>query len=134
MVRVVWCRLSSVVLRVAEQQDVVGMNGIAWREVGKPPLHPDLIALKNSGVTLDRLHERACFPLLGSAPLAKAATAQAVPKLIDRPLRGRRKVVSGMIARVQRQIGLDPLETRDDPGQVTYVLAETRDRGPRRNG
>ena len=35
---------------------------------------------------------------------------------------------------IQRQIGLDPFETRDDAGQGAHVLSESRDRGPRGNG
>ena len=116
------------VLRVAEQQDVVRRNGIAWREIREPPRHSDLVALKNPGIALDRLHERAGFPLLGSAALAEAAAAQSCPELIDR-LGGRRKIVRGIVVGVHRQVGFDPLETRDHAGEGAHVLAETCNRG-----
>ena len=126
-------RLVSPVLRVAEQQDLVRKNGIARREIREPPCHSDLVALKNPGITLDRLHERAGFTLLGSAALAEAAAAQSRPELIDR-LGRRRKIVRGIVVGVQGQIGFDPFETRDHAGEGAHVLAETRNRGPRRNG
>ena len=77
-------RPASPELRVAEQQDVVRRNGFARREIGKPPLRSDLVALKNPGIALDRLHERAGFTLFGGAALAEAAAAQSRPELIDR--------------------------------------------------
>ena len=84
LVRAARRRLISPVLRVAEQQDVVRKNGIAWREIREPPRHSDLVALENSGIALDRLHQRAGFALLGSAALAEAAAAQSCPELVDR--------------------------------------------------
>ena len=38
-----------------------------------------------------------------------------------------------MVVGVQGQIGFDPLETRDHAGERAHVLAETRNRGRRRN-
>ena len=125
-------RLALPQLRVAEQQDFVWRNGLARREIGKPPLYSDLVALKNPGIALDRLHERAGFALLGSAALAEAAAAQSRPELMNR-LRRPRKIVRGVVVGVQRQIGFDPLETRDHAGERAHVLAETRNRGRRRN-
>ena len=52
------------------------MDGIARRKIRKPPRHPDLVTLKNSGIALDRFHQRAGFGLLGRAALAEAAAAQ----------------------------------------------------------
>ena len=87
------CRRLLAQLRLAEQQNVVRRNGIAGREIREPPCHSDLVALKDSGIALDRLHERAGFALLGRAALAEAAgAAQSCPQLIDRP-GGRRKIV-----------------------------------------
>ena len=121
-------------LRVAEQQDVIRKNGIAGREIREPPRHSDLVALKNPGITLDRLHERAGFALLGSAAFAKAAAAaQSCPELIDRP-GGRRKIVCGIVVGVQGQVGFDTFEARDHARKRAHVLAETCNRGPRRDG
>ena len=39
----------------------------------------------------------------------------------------------GMIIGVQRQIGLDPFEARDNTGQRAYVTTEARNRGRGRN-
>src|SRR5262249_58235148 len=75
-------RLVAPVLRVAEQQDVVGKNRFARGEIGEAPRHADLVALINAGIALDRLHERAGFALLGRAALAEAAAAQPRPELI----------------------------------------------------
>ena len=133
LVRVGRRRLILPVLRVAEQQDVIRRNGIAGREIREPPRHPDLVALKNPGIALDRLHERAGFALLGRAALAEAAAAQSCLELID-GLGRRGEIVRGEVVGVQGQVGVDPLETRDHAGERAHVLAETRDRGPRRNG
>ena len=59
------------------------MNGLAWREIREPARHSDLVALKNPGIALDRLHERAGFALLGGAALAEAAAAQPSLELVD---------------------------------------------------
>ena len=128
-----WSAPGPAVLRVAEQQDVVRRNGIARREIREPSRHSDLVALKNPGIALDRLHERAGFALLGRAALAEAAAAQSRPELVDR-LGGRRKIVRRIVVGVQGQVGFDPFETRDHAGERAHVLAEARDRGPRRNG
>src|SRR6266498_3220894 len=66
-------RLPSPVLRLAEEQDIVWMYRFALAKIGESARRPDLVALKNSGIALDRLHERAGFTLLRSAALAKAA-------------------------------------------------------------
>ena len=119
-------------LRVAEQQNFVWRNGITRREVDKPSRHPDLVAAKNAGVALDPFHERAGFPLLGSAALAKASGAQAGPQFID-GLGRRRKIVRGVVIGVERQIDVDALETRDDTGEGAHMLAKSCERLPRRN-
>src|SRR5262249_35758639 len=120
-------------LRIAEQQDVVGINGVALGKVREPPRQPDLVALKDSGIALDRLHERAGLALLGGTALAEAAAAQSGPELVDGPgLRG--KTVGGEIIGVQGKVRVDPLETRDHAGERAHVLAESRDRGARGNG
>src|SRR4029450_9671262 len=62
-------RLPSPVLRLAEQQDIVWMNRFALAKIAEPARHPDLVALKNSGIALDRLHGGARFTLLGRAAL-----------------------------------------------------------------
>src|SRR3954447_19533419 len=85
-------RLACPVLRVAVQQDVIGKNTVARREIREPPLHPDLVALKNPRITLDCLHQRAGFTLLGGAALAEAAASQSRPELID-VLGWRRKIM-----------------------------------------
>ena len=110
-----------------------GKNGIARREIREPPPHPDFVALKNPGIALDRLHERAGFALLGSAALAEAAAAQSRLELVDR-LGAGGEIVRGEVVGVHGQVGVDPLEPRHHAGERAHVLAETRDRGPRRNG
>ena len=120
-------------LRVAEQQDVVGRNGIARRKIREPPRHPDFVALKNSRIALDRLHQRAGFSLLGSGALAEAAAGQSRPELVD-VLGRRREIVRRIEVGVQRQIGFDPLEPRDHAGEGAHMLAEACHRGPRRHG
>jgi len=85
------------------------MNGVARGEIRESPCRPDFVTLKNPGVTLDRLHQRAGFPLLGRAALAEAAAAQSCPEFVDRPRR-RRKIVRGEIVRVHGQVSLDALE------------------------
>ena len=87
----------------------------------------------NAGIALDRLHERAGFALLGRAALAEAAAAQPRPELIDAARRPR-EIVRGEIVGVHGQIGLDPLEPRDDAGERAHVLAEPRHRGARGHG
>src|SRR5256884_5676261 len=101
------------------------MNRFALAKIGEPARTPDLVALKNSGMALDRLHERARFTLLGRAALAEAAAAQSRPEFVDRPRR-RRKIVRGEIVRVHRQVSLDALEPRDHAGQRAYLPARAR--------
>ena len=84
LVRAARLRQISPELRVAVQQHVVRMNGVAWREIREPPRHSDFVALENSGITLDRLHQRAGFTLLGSAALAEAAAVQSCLEFVDR--------------------------------------------------
>src|SRR5882724_2140874 len=120
-------------LRVAKQQDIVGKNGIARRKIREPPCHPDLVALKNSRITLDCLHKRAGFTLLGSAALAKAAATQSLSELVD-VLGWRREIVGRIEVGIQGQIGFDPLEPRDYTGERAHMLSETFHRSPRRYG
>src|SRR5438094_914574 len=54
---------------------VLQVTDIRIIEIGEPPRHSDLVPLKNPGIPLDRLHERACFALLRGAALAEAAAA-----------------------------------------------------------
>src|SRR5258707_1561767 len=112
---------------------MVRKNGMAWRKVGEPPCHSDLVALKNSRITLDRLHQRAGFTLLGSAALAKAAATQSLSELID-ALGWRREIVRRIEVGIQGQIGFDPLEPRDHTGERAHMLSETRHGRPRRYG
>src|SRR5262249_26526022 len=90
-------------------------------------------ALKDSGVTLDRLHERAGFALLGGAALAKAATAQSGLEVVN-GFGEPREIVRGKVIGVQGQVGFDPFEPRDYAGNRADVLAETGNSGPGRNG
>ena len=120
------------VLRVAEQQDVVRPNGLAGREIGKAPRHPDLVALEDSGIALDRLHQRAGFALLGGAALAEAAAAPSRAQLMDR-LGGPGEIMRGVEVGVERQVDFDPFELRHHAGERAHVLAVFRHRGPRRN-
>ena len=50
-------------------------NGITRRKIREPPRDSDFVALKNPGIALDRLHERAGFALFGRASFAEAAAA-----------------------------------------------------------
>src|SRR5215813_293075 len=106
------------------------MNGLAGGEVGKPPRLSDLVSLKNPGIPLDRLHERARFALLGGAALAEAAAAQACPELVDAHS-GCRKIMGGEIVGVHGQVSVDPLDARYDAGERAHVLTEARDRRAR---
>ncbi len=109
-------------LRFAEQQHVVGEDGLARREIGEPPRDPDFVALENAGIALDRFHQRAGFGLLGGRALAEAAAAQPRPELID--VLGRRgEIVLGEEVGVHRQIGFDPLELGHDAGERADMLA-----------
>ncbi len=122
----------STVLRVAEQQHVIGKNGIASWEIGKSPRHADLVALINPRIALDGFHERAGFALLGGAALAEAAAIEPRLELLDgfgKP----REIVLGKIVGIQRQVGFDPFKAGDDAGERAHVLAVTRDGGPRRH-
>src|SRR5580700_6596430 len=42
-------------LRGAVKQDIVWKNCLAWPKIREAPRHPDFVALKDSGITLDRL-------------------------------------------------------------------------------
>src|SRR6516165_6696265 len=127
-----WARLMLPVLRVTEQQHVIGKNGFSWRKVREPPLHPDLIALKDPGLALDRLHECACLTLLGRAAFAKASAAEPGAQLVHR-LRAPGEIVGGKIVRVERKVRLDALEPRDHAGERAHVFSEARNRGRRGN-
>src|SRR5262245_21619212 len=120
-------------LGFAEKLDVIGKKGVAGREIDKASLRPDLVTLKNTGVTLDRLHKRAGLALLGRGPLAEAAATQPEPELVDAP-GWRGEIVLRKEVGVHRQIGLDPLEPGHHTGQRAYMLAETRHSGPRGHG
>ena len=117
-------------LRVTVQQDLIWRNGIPCREISKPPRHSDLVALKYPGITLDRLHERAGFPLLGSAALPEAATAQPRPQIVD-SLGTRGKIVGRKVIGIHGQVGLDPLQTRDHARKRAHMLAEACNRVPK---
>ena len=101
-------------LRVAEQQDIVGQDRLARREIGEAPRRPDLVALENARIALDRLHQRAGFALLGGRALAETAAGQSRPELVDAVGR-RREIVLGEKIGVHRQIGFDPLEPVTTP-------------------
>jgi hypothetical protein len=62
-------------LRFAEKLDVIRMKGVAGSEIGKAARRPDLVTLENTGIALDRLHQRARLALLGRGALAEAAAA-----------------------------------------------------------
>src|ERR1700724_4608655 len=109
------------------------MNGFAGWKIREPPLHSDLVTLKNPRITLDRLHQRAGFCLLGSRALAKAAAGQSCPEGCDRQ-GGSREVMPRKIVGVHRQIGLDPLKLGDDTGERAHMLSKARDGRPRRHG
>ena len=124
--------LRTPVLFVAEQQDVIRCNGVARREVGKSPRHPDLVTLKDAGITLDRLHQRAGFALLGRAALAEAAAAASRAQFMDR-LGRPGKIMRGVVVGVERQVDFDPFKLRHHAGERAHVLAVFCHRGPRRN-
>ena len=92
---------------------------------------PDLVALENAGIALDRLHQRAGFTLLGGAALAEAAATQSRSELVD-ALGRRREIVLRVKIGVHRQIDLDPLEPRYHAGEGADMLSETRHRRARR--
>ncbi len=79
------------------------------REIGKAALGPDLVALENAGIALDRLHERAGFALFRSAALSEAAALHPGAQLADR-LGRPREIVLGVKIGVERQVGLDAFE------------------------
>src|SRR6202048_2674390 len=120
------------VLRVTQQQHVIRKNGFPWRKVREPPSYANLISLKNSGIALDRLHERACLTLLGRAALAEASAAQAGAKLVH-GFWAAGEIVGGKIVGIERKVRLDALEPRDHAGERAHVLSETRNRGGRGN-
>ena len=90
-------------LCLAVKLHVVGENGVARREIGEAPRDPDLVALENTRIALDRLHQRAGFGLFGGRALAEAAAAQSRAELID--VRGRRReIMLGHEIGVHRQL------------------------------
>src|SRR5262249_2575315 len=88
--------------------------------------HSDLVTLETSRVTFDRFHERASFTLIGSAAFPKAAAAQSCLELAYR-LGAGSIIMSGKVVSVQRKVGLDSLQTRDDACQDAHVFSETCD-------
>src|SRR5262249_37735395 len=68
---------TALVLRAAVEQHLVRMDRLASREIVETPPHPDLVALIDAGIALDRLHQRARLALLGGAALAEAAAGEA---------------------------------------------------------
>ena len=119
-------------LRFAEMLDIVGEKGLALGEIGETACLPDLVALENSRITLDRFHQRAGLGLLGGRALAGAAAVQARAELID-VHGGRREIMLGKEIGIQRQIAVHLLEPGHDAGQRADMLAIARDRGARRH-
>src|SRR4029450_6372304 len=107
--------------------------GVAGIEIGKAARRPDLVALENARLALDRLHQRTALALLGREALAEPAAAQSGPELID-ALGRPGEIVIGEKIGVHRQIDLDPLEPRNHAGQRAYMLAEAGHGGPRGHG
>jgi hypothetical protein len=120
-------------LRFAEQKDVIGTNGVAWRKIRETTHPPDFVALENPRIALDSLHQRTGLALFGCAALAEAAAGEPRPELID--VLGRpRKVMRGIVISVHGKIGFDPLEPGHHAGEGTHMLAKTRDCAPRGDG
>ncbi len=126
-------RMASLILGIAEEQDVVRRDGFAQCKIGETSRHADFVALENPGVTFDCLHERTGFALLGRAAFAEAPAAQACPELIDGAGR-RREIMDGKIIRVQGQVSFDLFEPRNHAGERAYMFLEPRDGCARRNG
>ena len=64
----------------------------------------------------------AVLPLPKLPPLSPACSSLTVSA-------GAEKLCVGTEVGIQRQIGLDPFETRNDAGERAHVLSETRHRG-----
>ena len=113
-------------LRFAEVLDIVGEHGLAIGEIGEAAAcGPDLVALEDSGVSLDRLHQRARFGLFGGRSFAGAAAVQSRAELID--AHGRRgEIMMGEEVGVERQIAVHLLELGHHAGQRTDMLAIAR--------
>src|SRR5947209_18047784 len=109
-------------LCVAEKLDVVGKDRVAVGEISEALRNPDLVALENAGIALDRFHQRTGFRLLGGRTLAEAAAAEARAQLIDIPGR-RRKIMLGKEVGVERQLAFHLLELADYAGERRYMLA-----------
>ena len=109
-------------LRLAEELDVVGKNGIARREIIEAPLHPDLVTLENTRIALDRFHQGAGLGLLGGRAFAKAASAQSRSELIDAHGWCRKIMLRKKIG-VHRQVGFDRLEPFHHAGEGADVLS-----------
>jgi hypothetical protein len=133
MVRIVVRNVSCPVLLIAEQQDVIRNDRIARGQIGEAPFRPDLVALEDPRITLDRFHQRAGLGLFGGAALAEAAAGKTSPEFVD-VLGRRREIVLRVKIGVHRQIGFDPLQPCDHAGEGTYVFTESRDRGAGRHG
>src|SRR6185437_1339700 len=101
-----------------------GENGFARRKIDEAPFDPELVTLENSGIALDRLHQRAGLSLLRGRALAEAAALQSGSELIKAVRRG------GEIG-VERQVGLDAIELLDHAGERAHMLAIALDGGLR---
>src|SRR5712672_4348125 len=125
-------RLALCVLGVAEQQHVVGQDGLAGGKILEAPRGPDLVALIDAGIALDRLHQGARLALLGGAALAKTAAAQSRAQLVDgfgRP----GEIMRGVPVGVEREIGVHAFEPRHHADEGAHMLAVARDGGARRD-
>ena len=119
-------------MRIAEQQNVVGRDRFAGREIREAAQRSDLVALENSAIAFDGFHQGAGFALFSYAPLAVAIPAEPGLKGVD-GLGTRGKIVSCDEAGVERLLALDPLEMRNDSGQRAHMLAIAGDRIARRH-
>ena len=119
-------------LRFAQQQNVVGKDRVARREIHKSAGRSDLVALEYPAIALDSLHQSACFALFRGAPLAVAVADQAGLRRI-KGFGTRRKVVSCKKAQVRRLLAFDPLKLRHYAGQRAYMLSKASDRLGRRH-
>ena len=132
--RIILCRfVPRLELRLAEELDVVGKDGIARREIGEAPLDPDLVTLENTRIALDRLHQRAGFGLLGGRAFAKAASDQPRSELIDAHRRRREIMLRKKIGVHRQQVGFDRLKPLNHAGEGADVLSVASNRDARRH-
>ncbi len=93
---------------------------------------PDLVALENAGIALDRFHQRTGFGLFGGGTLAEAAAAEARAELVDgRGWRG--EIMLGHEIGVERQLAVHLLELGDHAAQRRDMLAVARHGRARRH-